>query len=91
MILKKNPDNGYYFLHNENDQPLLCPHQDLGNEVQLIESKLQGQQPKQLISKRHMNCGNHCALFRWSQTAAPKYADQLCASKSIIRIDKVEQ
>jgi hypothetical protein len=79
MKLKKNPENNHYYLHNNNDQPLICPHQDAGTEIRIEQPKLQGQQPKQFIDKRHMPCGSWCALFRLRNTQDKlHFVDQEC-------------
>lgn len=64
MKLKKNPSDNHYYLHSDQDQPLICPHQDQGTEVVITPNKLQpNMPPKQEIIKKHLVCGSWCALF----------------------------
>lgn len=86
MKLKKQSD-GHFYLHNEDGKPLICPHQDAGTEIRIEPAKLQGQQPKQFIDKRHMPCGSWCALFRMDKGKADnlKLIRQHCNSSGAIQ------
>lgn len=88
MKLKHNKADNHHYLHSDNDQPLICPHQDAGTRI-VVEENF-AKQPTQRIVKDHMVCGTWCALFRWKLDEAKQYAEQLCCNKSLIRV-KVEE
>jgi len=84
MKLKKQSD-GHFYLHNEDGKPLICPHQDAGTEIRIEPAKLQTQQPKQFIDKRHMPCGSWCALFSFFPSGKRQNhfkVCQLCSDRS---------
>jgi len=92
MKLKKQPD-GHFYLHSDSGQPLICPHQDAGTEIRIEQPKLQGQQPKQFIDKRHMICGSWCALFyhHVNEDNRTLYMQKCMASGSRLRSCDLEE
>lgn len=81
MNLKKHPSDGHYYLHTDQGQPLICPHQDNGTEIIVEPNRLQpNQPPKQTIQKQHMVCGTWCALFRAETGMDAFTCQQLCGN-----------